>query len=100
MAQEFVSIKGKRIEVKDNALNLSDMGIQDITEIEGLAALTNLEKLDLEKNSIMKIKGLDALINLKELDLEGNQITEIKGLESLIKLEKLDLEENQSRLWL
>jgi len=43
MEREFVTYKGKRYLIKDNALDLSDLGITDIDEIKGLENLTNLK---------------------------------------------------------
>ncbi|MFX1316866.1 MAG: leucine-rich repeat domain-containing protein [Promethearchaeota archaeon] len=88
-----IIVKGKKKKVKRN-LNLSKMGITDISEIEGLESLTFLKGLNLKKNYITEIKGLDFLTNLKDLDLSENQITEIKGLENLRNLFALNLSSN------
>ena len=45
-------------------LNLLGEGIKDITEINGLEALTELQVLNLSKNQITEIKGLEPLNNL------------------------------------
>jgi len=93
----FVKVKGNTYHVKDNTLDLRNLGIIDITEIEGLDKLTTLKVLILRGNQIEEIKGLEHLINLQELDLRWNQIEEIKGLETLTNLEKLELWGNPIR---
>ena len=86
MGIPFVKVRGEKIEVKNNILNLSDRGIEEITEIEGLEKLFNLKELDLSYNHITEIKKLEKLTNLQELYLSENRILEIKGLEMLINL--------------
>jgi len=75
-------------------LKLYNVGIEDITEIKGLAELTDLQSLDLAGNKITEIKGLENLMNLEKLYLYNNEITEVKGLESLTKLSYLTLWKN------
>lgn len=91
---DHVIVKGEKKIVKKNKLKLKKIGITDISEIEGLEKLINLEELDLRKNNISEIKGLNTLTNLTILNLRKNQISEIKGLEKLINLKKLNLSEN------
>ena len=43
----FVKYNKKKYEIKDNYLDLKSQGIKDITLIEGLETLTNLEALNL-----------------------------------------------------
>jgi hypothetical protein len=76
-------------------LDLSGKKIKDISEIEGLDTLTDLQVLNLSDNQIVEIKGLEYLINLIELDLSNNYIKEIKGLNHLIRLKKLNLKNNR-----
>ncbi len=100
----YVVVKGEKIEVKDGMLDLNSKGIKDVTEIKGLDALANLQKLDLGStrgvpflavNQITEIKGLDKLTNLQTLNLHNNQINEIKGLDKLTNLQTLNLHNNQ-----
>ena len=72
-------------------LNLSH---NQITKIEGLQQLVDLQQLDLSDNEINKIEGLDHLVNLQELHLTENVITEIAGLEKLANLKMLSLHKN------
>jgi len=92
---EYVTLKGRKYEVKKGKLKLSNKSIRDIYEINGLVRLANLKKLDLSSNLISEIKGLEMLIDLKELNLSNNNITEIKGLETLKNLNKLNLDQNK-----
>ena len=77
----------------------SRVQIQDlnqISEIEGLEDLTNLEELILKNNNISRMHNLNHLKNLKQLNLQGNNITEISGLEGNLKnLTSLNLSHNQ-----
>ncbi|MFX1344988.1 MAG: leucine-rich repeat domain-containing protein [Promethearchaeota archaeon] len=100
-----VEYNGKKYEVyigKESSLvilNLSNKNIKAITDIKGLEALENLEKLLLSNNQIEIIEGLENLINLKELYLANNQITEIKGLQNLKNLTYLNLYKNPVYDW-
>jgi len=80
--------------VKNNTLNLNSLGINTITEIEGLEKLTTLQELYLSKNKIFEIKGFEHLTKLKVLDLSYNKIKQIKGLEVLLNLNHLYLNNN------
>lgn len=75
-------------------LKINFIGLTDISKIEGLENLTELQSLDLFGNEIFEIKGLEKLINLEYLDLNGSEITEIKGLENLKNLKGLILKAN------
>ncbi len=94
-----VKYKDKKFKAKFEegvlCLDLSGERIKDISEIEGLENLIDLQVLDLGYNQISEIKGLDKLINLRKLRLINNQISEIKGLENLINLKELDLSKNK-----
>jgi internalin A len=91
----FVTFRGIKYYVLNNELNFKSFGINDITEIEGLEALSNLKKLDLSHNKIKKIEGLEHLINLKELNFYWNDITEIGGLDALKNLQIFNFQDNK-----
>ncbi|MFX1519000.1 MAG: leucine-rich repeat domain-containing protein [Promethearchaeota archaeon] len=91
---DFVMVRGKKYYVKNGELDLSDIGISDITEVEGLGTLITLKRLDLSGNRIQEIKGLEHLTNLSSLNLSNNQLRETKGLEKLPNLTDLYLENN------
>ncbi len=82
---------------KKNRLNLSNLGITNITEIKGLTNLTDLQELDLSFNKLTRIEGLSGLSQLKSLNLAGNQIIRIEGLDYLNGLKDLNLHHNQIR---
>ena len=91
----YIIYRDKKYKVENRVLFLDNLGIRDLSEIENLESLTDLEELLLDNNQISEIKGLETLTNLKELSLDNNQISEIKGLESLTELEILSLSNNQ-----
>lgn len=87
-----------KIQDLDNLIHLKklELGGNRISKIEGLKNLKSLEELTLDINfEISEVNGLDTLINLQVLSIEANQITKISGLENLINLQKLDLSNNQ-----
>ena len=92
---EFMTFRGKSLEIIDDGLTLLGYKITDINEIKGLEVLTNLKWLNLSHNQISDMKRVEELINLEYLDLEGNQISEIEGLENLVKLKELRLARNR-----
>lgn len=96
MGMEYVTYGNRWLEfVLNNRLNLSNRRIKDITDIDGLESLIELQSLDLSNNQISEIKGLEKLVNLRTLKLECNQISEIKGLKDLTNLTFLRLRKNQ-----
>ena len=86
-----------KIEGLDQLVNLQDLRLQEnkIRKIEGLDRFVNLQKLDLGANAIPRIEGLAALANLQELRLSGNQIQRIEGLAALANLHVLWLTNNK-----
>lgn len=48
----YVTVEGKQIEVKDQALDLSCMYIEQLSQIKGLQTLNQLESLDLSHNHL------------------------------------------------
>ncbi len=97
MSKEFIKVDGrKKVEIDEfGHLNLHNMGISDISEIEGLDKLTSLQALWFSDNQIREIRGLDKLTNLQILYFGGNLITEIKGLDKLAYLQVLYLGANK-----
>ncbi|XP_029346418.1 leucine-rich repeats and immunoglobulin-like domains protein 3 isoform X13 [Acyrthosiphon pisum] len=75
-------------------LNLDNNKIRDI---ESLANLTQLAILYLYRNNIMDIKSLAHLTKLETLDLSNNNISELKhgAFANLSKLQSLDLQNNK-----
>ena len=58
-------------------LDLSNMGISDLS---GLEYMGELEELDLSNNNISNIEPICHLMNLKKLNLSNNNISDITGL--------------------
>jgi len=69
--------KGKHYFIKaDLSIDLSDKGISDLSEIEGLHRLNHLKTLDLRDNNLTDIFGLENLHNLTKLKLKGNLLNQ------------------------
>ncbi|XP_059528301.1 leucine-rich repeat and coiled-coil domain-containing protein 1 isoform X8 [Myotis daubentonii] len=89
-----------KIEAIDHVWNLQhlDLSSNQISQIEGLSTLTKLRTLNLSSNLITKIEGLEALINLTRLNLSYNHINDLSGLMPLHgikhKLRYIDLHSN------
>ena len=66
----------------------------DIKNLRGLGAAVNLERLNLNNNSITDLSPLAGLTKLRRMDLEENLITDLSPLEGLIGLEDLHLGPN------
>ncbi|GFR51283.1 hypothetical protein Agub_g13641 [Astrephomene gubernaculifera] len=79
-------------------LQLGGNQVSSVSSLQ-LGALTGLRSLFLQANDITRIEGLDGLINLQELVLDRNRIRYIDpdALTGLPKLRELRLEENGLR---
>jgi Leucine-rich repeat (LRR) protein len=75
-------------------LDLGDLGLID-SDLSALEGLTNLRRLTLERNNISDISPLQNLLNLDFLWLWRNNIVDISALASLTKLTVLDAGANQ-----
>ena len=73
-------------------INLSDLGLIDITPLAGLTAL---QWLSLARNQLADISPLAGLTALRELSLNHNQLTDITPLGGLTALQWLHLNHNQ-----
>ena len=69
-----------------------DAGISDLT---GLEAATELERIEFRHNSISDLSPLRELTRLNNIKLRGNRITDISPLAELINVDWLGLEENE-----
>ena len=81
-----------------NAVQLKSLGVNSshiITNLNGLAGLTNLTRLYLTGGQISDLRPLSTLTNLKVLNLGWNNITDLTGLENLTNLTDLILDGNQ-----
>ena len=81
----------------EHAAALRDLRLRNnaITSIEPIAALDELERLDLHSNSLADLGQLDGLTSLRWLNLLQNGITSIDELPALDELEMLFLDFNQ-----
>ena len=86
---------GARIIAEEMAtLTGLEAGSRDISDLTGLEAATNLERLELRQNLISDISPLAGLVRLHRLGLQGNAISDITPLAGLINLNSLSLEGN------
>jgi len=78
-------------------LGITDLDARDleITSLEGIQALMNLQTLRLDNNRLTDISLLAELKALRSLSLKGNQIEDVLPLAKLTRLQVLDLRDNQ-----
>ncbi|MXZ27171.1 MAG: hypothetical protein F4Y72_02575, partial [Gammaproteobacteria bacterium] len=79
--------RGQKIEV----LHLPSRGLVDVWP---LAAMVDLEVLDLDNNAVSDVTALGSLENLRVLDLSGNGVSDLWPLAAIADLEVLDLGDN------
>jgi Leucine-rich repeat (LRR) protein len=65
-----------------------------IRNLQGIEALTNLQRLDLTGNRISDVSSLGALTNLQSLRLGDNSVSDLSPLTSLVNLTTLELPNN------
>ncbi|XP_045705431.1 leucine-rich repeat and coiled-coil domain-containing protein 1 isoform X2 [Phyllostomus hastatus] len=78
----------------DSTLHAINLHCNNISKIEAIDHVWNLQHLDLSSNQINQIEGLSTLTKLRTLNLSCNLITRIEGLEALINLTRLNLSYN------
>lgn len=112
-ADEQISLGGKTFSVTAEQLDLSNMGLSDISSVSGcknlkflnlsgnsisdispLLDVPNLETLILTDNNISNINPLMGLSSLKYLYLDGNDISGITAISGLPDLTELYLSDN------
>ncbi|CAI5779306.1 leucine-rich repeat and coiled-coil domain-containing protein 1 isoform X1 [Podarcis lilfordi] len=76
-------------------LHTLNLHCNQISRIESLGHMLNLQHLDLSSNRIHRIEGLSSLTNLRTLNLACNLITKVEGLEKLFNLTRLNLSYNR-----
>ena len=90
-AEEVEDLTGIQYLTSLTELELTEGEIEDISH---LAALVDLEYLNLSDNEISDIEPLEELTALVELNLEGNRVSDLTPLEGLEDLESLNLAYN------
>ena len=70
---------------------------RQITTLEGISNLINLERLFCYYNQIRTLEPISNLINLQVLDCSRNQITTLEGISNLINLQVLNCSMNKIR---
>ena len=89
---EQLSLGGKTFYSNTKELDLSGLGLRDISE---LRKCTQLEKLDLRDNEISDLSPLSELENLEKLNLWNNRVRDLNALSNLTRLRSLDLDSNR-----
>ena len=86
-----------KLENLDKLINLQILFLYNnkISKLENLDSLTSLEILYVGNNQITKIENLEQLSNLRELWIGSNQIVDIGLMEQFRNLVTLDLSNNQ-----
>ena len=79
----------KELYLNNNALS------NDANSLPQLAALSNLEKLDVSYNSITSLEPVGSCIKLNWLCADGNQLTHLEGISPLSLLNHLSLDYNK-----
>ena len=82
-------------QVRESIIELDLSECEDMTDVDALKSLVNLEYLRLcDCDSLENIDGLKGLVNLEKLVLEGcSSVTNVDALSELVNLEELWLEE-------
>ncbi len=89
--RETFTIAGRQYSTNTVSLELTNMGIDDISEIVWCANLTSLNLAD---NSIADVTPIGELNKLTYLDLTNNDVTDVEPLKGLAGLETLILTGN------
>eukprot|EP00794_Sanderia_malayensis_P018217 gene18217-20035_t len=77
-----------------DSLRIVLLSENNLSSVNGLEVLANLEVLDLSMNRITRIGSLTLCRKLQDLDLSGNQLISLKGVEGLNNLLSLKAARN------
>ncbi|ODV61309.1 uncharacterized protein ASCRUDRAFT_7558 [Ascoidea rubescens DSM 1968] len=84
----MLDMRSNVIQIIENIKKLEKLTVwlnnNEITKIENLDKLTNLEELCIKDNQITKLENFDNLTNLKMLFISGYKIVEFENLKNLI----------------
>ncbi|MCA9145412.1 MAG: leucine-rich repeat domain-containing protein [Planctomycetaceae bacterium] len=96
------TIKGHNKGIKDltglekcRSLALLDLAGNEVTKIDAIAGLKNIQSLDLSKNKITDISPIAGLTKLQYLQLSDNQITDLSAVSRLENLRSLYISNNK-----
>ena len=79
---------------KQIALTHLDCSYENITSLEGIELLINLNTLFCYENYLTSLKGIENLTNLTHLNCSYNLLTSLKGVENLKSLYYIDCANN------
>jgi Leucine-rich repeat (LRR) protein len=93
---EWLKLTAEDMEQLALMTNLTRLEVKmcEITDISPLAELTKLERLDLRFNEISDLSPLAELVNLTHLNLSHNEIRDVSALVKLANLRELELGAN------
>lgn len=86
-----ITLGGVTFKSDVDVLNLSNMGLSDIS---ALSSCKNLRKLDLSGNSISDLSPLMNIPGLESLNIKDNLVTDLRPLMALVTLESINAEGN------
>jgi len=66
-----------------------------LTSLKGIENLVNINWINCSNNRLTNLEGIENLVNLRELYCYGNQLTNINGIENLVKLNELSCSNNR-----
>lgn len=96
-----LDLTGCRFPAEDLAIlvslpSLKDLNLTDcnLSTVEALSGVANLECLNLEGNTIRNLSVLSNMKRLRELELQHNAVTGLEALSGLTELEKLNISNN------
>ena len=89
---ELQPTRSRRIGIHVKILDLAN---NEITDLDNLSDLSNIEELYLSNNKIGYIDALSNLLKLRILDLSDNLIDDISPIINLPNLEYIDLSGNR-----
>ena len=72
-----------------------DCSFNQLSSLEGIENLVNLEKLWCYNNQLTSLEGIENLVNLQVLSCSSNQLTSLEGIENLVNLKILYCSSNQ-----
>ncbi len=83
--------------IEDDYKNITalDFSGSEISNLDPLTGLTDLQRVYLSRTQVSDIEPLKGLTNLQELSLSGTQVSDIEPLKGLTKLQELSLSGTQ-----
>jgi len=77
-----------------NKITKIDCSHNQLTSLEGIENLVNLEKLFCWNNDLNSLEGIENLVNLKVLSCSNNLLNSLEGIENLVNMEYFNCSAN------